>query len=88
MDADTNVTVATIIAVLAILFVGSRFYIRRPKKSGLKLDDWLILVSLLVDAYILTINSTIATDILAICGSYQILTKVGNYSHQCKPQWA
>lgn len=60
MDADTNTTFGAIMAVLAILFVGTRFYIRRSKKAGLKLDDWLILVSLLL---------TIATDILAICGS-------------------
>ncbi|KAK6821765.1 hypothetical protein PG995_008480 [Apiospora arundinis] len=58
MDADTNTTVGAIMAVLAILFVGMRFYIRRSKKAGLKWDDWMILVSLL---------AMIATDVLAMC---------------------
>ncbi|KAK8043980.1 hypothetical protein PG993_004004 [Apiospora rasikravindrae] len=58
MDEDTNTVVGALMAALAIVFVGARFYMRRSKKADLKWDDWMILASLLL---------MIATDILAIC---------------------
>ncbi|KAF2972178.1 hypothetical protein GQX73_g1368 [Xylaria multiplex] len=66
MDADTNTntTVGAIIAVLAIVSVAARFYVRCNRKAGLKWDDWLILVSLLI---------TLGADILAIVGLSLIL---------------
>ena len=63
-DEDTNTVVGSIMAALAILSVGTRFYMRHSKKAGLKWDDWLILASLTV---------MIATDIVAIIGWYQNL---------------
>ena len=48
-------------AALSIIIVVARFYVRYTRKAGLKWDDWLILMSL---------SSMIATDILAICGSF------------------
>ncbi|KAK8085897.1 hypothetical protein PG997_007168 [Apiospora hydei] len=42
MDEDTNTAVGAVMAALAIVFVGARFYMRHSKKAGLKrgrLDD-------------------------------------------------
>lgn len=61
MNEDTNTVVGATMAVLSILFVGLRFYARHLKKAGFKWDEWLILVGLF---------AMLATDILAICGSY------------------
>ena len=61
MDETTNTTVGAVMAVLSIIAVVTRFYVRSNKKAGLEWDDWLIVVSLL---------TMIATDILAICGSF------------------
>lgn len=60
MDETTNTAVGAVMAVLSIIAVVARFYVRINKKAGLKWDDWLIVVSLL---------TMIGTDIVAICGS-------------------
>ncbi|KAI0436718.1 integral membrane protein [Xylaria telfairii] len=50
MDAasNTNTIVGVVVMALAILSVAARFYVRINRKTGLKWDDWLVLVSLLV----------------------------------------
>ncbi|KAK7991232.1 hypothetical protein PG988_000026, partial [Apiospora saccharicola] len=65
MDEDTNTAVGVVMAALSIAFVGARFYMRYSMKADFKWDDWMILASLLL---------MIATDIVAICGSYSSLT--------------
>ncbi|KAI0481177.1 hypothetical protein GGR56DRAFT_629181 [Xylariaceae sp. FL0804] len=55
---NAGTIVGALMALLSILAVSARFYARHIRKSGLSWDDWLILVSLL---------TTIATDILGIC---------------------
>lgn len=39
---------AAIVAVLAVIFVGLRFYARKRYKSGIAWDDWWILIGLLI----------------------------------------
>ncbi|KAI0898906.1 hypothetical protein F4806DRAFT_317858 [Annulohypoxylon nitens] len=56
-ENDTETAVGAVMAALAIIAVGLRFYTRHSKKAGLKWDDWLVLVGLLC---------MIATDILVI----------------------
>ncbi|RWA13051.1 hypothetical protein EKO27_g2057 [Xylaria grammica] len=56
MDIPT-IGLGVAIAVLGIVVVGLRFYTRYNKQAGLKWDDWLILVSLLL---------ALATDVLVV----------------------
>lgn len=63
MDEAKYTIVGAVMAVLSIMAVVARFHVRYSKKAGLKSDDWLIVVSLL---------ALIATDILAILGSYLV----------------
>ncbi|KAI0184477.1 integral membrane protein [Xylaria flabelliformis] len=56
-DADTETGVGAAIAVVAIITVVLRFYVRYYKHAGFKWDDWLILASLIF---------VIVTDILVV----------------------
>ncbi|KAI1179754.1 hypothetical protein F4777DRAFT_531835 [Nemania sp. FL0916] len=53
----TTLAVGVTIAILGVITVGLRFYIRHQKRAGFKWDDWLILASLLL---------TLTTDILVV----------------------
>ncbi|KAK8036636.1 hypothetical protein PG994_015407 [Apiospora phragmitis] len=76
MDEDTNTVVGAVMAALAIVFVGTRFYMRHSKKAGLKWDDWMILASLVL---------MIATDIVAICGVVAITANPEGPEHATVP---
>lgn len=64
-DSSIETGVGASIAVLSIILVGLRFYVRYYMHVGFKWDDWLILVSLIF---------VIATDILVVYGGYQTLS--------------
>ncbi|KAI2466956.1 hypothetical protein F4781DRAFT_333180 [Annulohypoxylon bovei var. microspora] len=68
-SVTTTMAISGVVIVLAIVFVGLRFYIRVFTRAGLGYDDWLILlgvVTILVTMVLLLVGNTIDPDGLQV----------------------
>ena len=59
-NEDVTTAIGALVAVLAVISVALRFYSRHATRTGIKWDDWMILVSL---------AAVIITDALVLAGS-------------------